>query len=126
MASSSFRFFALFLSIGMVTGVISQPLLRRLDSQILQDLFGSQITSLLLTQPEVTEGSAQSPAPSVSDRHGPTESFVIEEPLHLVPRPFLDLLMRQRKFRVRSRKGSARGCFGIKVDRIGALSGLGC
>ncbi|KAG7323533.1 hypothetical protein KOW79_013235 [Hemibagrus wyckioides] len=126
MASSSSCLFALILSISMVTGVMNLPSSRRPDSQILQDLFGSEITSLLLSQPEVTEGSAQSPAPSVSDGRGPSGHFVMEEPHRLVPRPFLDLLMRQRKFRVRSRKGSARGCFGIKVDRIGALSGLGC
>nr|XP_060614747.1 C-type natriuretic peptide 1-like [Anolis sagrei ordinatus] len=26
----------------------------------------------------------------------------------------------------RSKKGLSRGCFGVKLDRIGALSGLGC
>lgn len=25
-----------------------------------------------------------------------------------------------------SKKGSSRGCFGLKLDRIGATSGLGC
>ncbi|XP_053096502.1 C-type natriuretic peptide 2 [Pangasianodon hypophthalmus] len=126
MAFPSSRLFALFLLIAMVTEVMSRPPSRRTESQILQDLFGSEITSLLLSQPEVTEASAQSPAPSESDGRGLSGHFVMEEPLRLVPRPFLDFLTRQRKLRVRNRKGSARGCFGIKVDRIGALSGLGC
>ncbi|XP_060792648.1 C-type natriuretic peptide 2 [Neoarius graeffei] len=123
---SSSHFFAVFLLIAMMTEVMSQPSARRPDSQILQDLFGSEITSLLLSQPEVTEGSAQNPTPSESDGRGLPGLFVMEEPLHLVPHPFLDFLMGQTKLRVRNRKGSARGCFGIKVDRIGALSGLGC
>ncbi|XP_053498887.1 C-type natriuretic peptide 2 [Ictalurus furcatus] len=126
MASSSSRLFALFLLTAMVTQVMSRPSSRRPDSQILQDLFGSEITSLLLSQLEVTEGSAQSPALSESDRHGLSGRVVMEERLRHVPRPFLDFLTRQRKLRVWNRKGSARGCFGIKVDRIGALSGLGC
>ncbi|XP_051894954.1 C-type natriuretic peptide-like [Pristis pectinata] len=28
--------------------------------------------------------------------------------------------------KTRSKKGSRRGCFGMKLDRIGAMSGLGC
>ncbi|XP_055515003.1 C-type natriuretic peptide-like [Leucoraja erinacea] len=28
--------------------------------------------------------------------------------------------------RSRSKKGSSRGCFGMKLDRIGAMSSLGC
>ncbi|XP_068098458.1 C-type natriuretic peptide 1-like [Hyperolius riggenbachi] len=31
-----------------------------------------------------------------------------------------------RIFRQRSKKGYSRGCFGVKLDRIGAFSGLGC
>ncbi|KAF4078353.1 hypothetical protein AMELA_G00198330 [Ameiurus melas] len=123
MASSSSRLFALFLLTAMVTHVMSRPSSRRPDSQ---DLFGSDITSLFLSQLEVTEGSAQSPAPSENDRRGLSGRIVMEEPLRHVPRPFLEFLTRQRKLQVRNRKGSARGCFGIKVDRIGALSGLGC
>ncbi|XP_053308089.1 C-type natriuretic peptide 1-like [Spea bombifrons] len=29
-------------------------------------------------------------------------------------------------YRLRSKKGLSRGCFGVKLDRIGSLSGLGC
>uniref|UniRef100_A0A8C2ED05 Uncharacterized protein n=2 Tax=Cyprinus carpio TaxID=7962 RepID=A0A8C2ED05_CYPCA len=75
-------------------------------NQVLQDLFGLKISSLLLAHPEVSEGSAdEAPPPS---------------------RVFLDLLGRHRKLQGRSRKGVGRGCFGMKVDRIGVISGLGC
>lgn len=36
------------------------------------------------------------------------------------------LLSLPRRYRGRSKKGLARGCFGVKLDRIGSLSGLGC
>ncbi|XP_075047594.1 C-type natriuretic peptide 1-like [Mixophyes fleayi] len=32
----------------------------------------------------------------------------------------------QRRYRQRSKKGFSRGCFGVRLDRIGSLSGLGC
>ncbi|XP_067897589.1 C-type natriuretic peptide 2-like [Heterodontus francisci] len=31
-----------------------------------------------------------------------------------------------RRFRGINKKGSSKGCFGRKLDRIGAMSGLGC
>ncbi|NXC26714.1 ANFC protein, partial [Campylorhamphus procurvoides] len=37
-----------------------------------------------------------------------------------------DLLSLSRRYRGRSKKGLSRGCFGVRLDRIGALSGLGC
>ncbi|KAG7233216.1 hypothetical protein INR49_007376 [Caranx melampygus] len=45
-----------------------------------------------------------------------------------VPVFFLDFLRRQGKMRRRSRKSmvGGRGCFGMKMDRIGSISGLGC
>ncbi|NWI64422.1 ANFC protein, partial [Todus mexicanus] len=41
-------------------------------------------------------------------------------------RLFSDLLSLPRRYRGRSKKGLSRGCFGVKLDRIGSLSGLGC
>ncbi|NXV35356.1 ANFC protein, partial [Rissa tridactyla] len=43
-----------------------------------------------------------------------------------VQRFFSDLLKLPRRYRGRSKKGLSRGCFGVKLDRIGSLSGLGC
>ncbi|NWX04223.1 ANFC protein, partial [Caloenas nicobarica] len=43
-----------------------------------------------------------------------------------VQRFLSDLLSLPRRYRSRSKKGLSRGCFGVKLDRIGSLSGLGC
>ncbi|XP_075459217.1 C-type natriuretic peptide 1-like [Ascaphus truei] len=37
-----------------------------------------------------------------------------------------DPLGLSRRYRLRSKKGLYRGCFGMKLDRIGSYSGLGC
>ncbi|XP_009887940.1 PREDICTED: C-type natriuretic peptide [Charadrius vociferus] len=39
---------------------------------------------------------------------------------------FSDLLSLPHRYQGRSKKGLSRGCFGVKLDRIGSLSGLGC
>ncbi|NXT78980.1 ANFC protein, partial [Zapornia atra] len=39
---------------------------------------------------------------------------------------FSDLLSLPHRYRGRSKKGFSRGCFGVRLDRIGSLSGLGC
>ncbi|XP_041444941.1 C-type natriuretic peptide-like [Xenopus laevis] len=42
-------------------------------------------------------------------------------------RLFGDFMSNQKKFRGRTKKtGVSRGCFGMKLERIGAVSGLGC
>ncbi|NWV85652.1 ANFC protein, partial [Dasyornis broadbenti] len=43
-----------------------------------------------------------------------------------IERFFSDLLNLSRRYRGRSKKGLSRGCFGVRLDRIGSLSGLGC
>ncbi|NXJ85495.1 ANFC protein, partial [Trogon melanurus] len=43
-----------------------------------------------------------------------------------VQRFLSDLLSSPRRYRARSKKGLPRGCFGVRLDRIGSLSGLGC
>ncbi|XP_010149059.1 PREDICTED: C-type natriuretic peptide [Eurypyga helias] len=43
-----------------------------------------------------------------------------------VQRFFSNLLSLPRSYRGRNKKGLSRGCFGVKLDRIGSLSGLGC
>nr|XP_004176089.3 C-type natriuretic peptide 1-like [Taeniopygia guttata] len=45
-----------------------------------------------------------------------------------IQRFFSDLLSsaRRQKQKGRSKKGLSRGCFGVRLDRIGSLSGLGC
>ncbi|XP_031441137.1 C-type natriuretic peptide 2 [Clupea harengus] len=113
-------FLILFFAAGQVE---SRPPPLRSDGQILRDLFGTKISALLQARPEVTEGSAYSPTLSPNGGHGPSQSVV---PQHPVPHHFLKFLSHQTKFNGRSRKSSARGCFGLKMDRIGIMSGLGC
>uniref|UniRef100_A0A668A970 Uncharacterized protein n=1 Tax=Myripristis murdjan TaxID=586833 RepID=A0A668A970_9TELE len=99
---------------------------------VLQSLFGSRLSSLILAPPtpdDITEGSAQSPAPSSSSSASPLHAARgLAGRQEVVPGFFLDFLQRHRKLRGRSRKSmlGGRGCFGMKMDRIGSLSGLGC
>ncbi|NXB40076.1 ANFC protein, partial [Eulacestoma nigropectus] len=44
----------------------------------------------------------------------------------VIRRFFSDLLSLSRRYQGRSKKGLSRGCFGVRLDRIGSLSGLGC
>lgn len=39
---------------------------------------------------------------------------------------FNDFVTTHKKFRGRTKKMAQQGCFGMKLDRIGTLSGLGC
>ncbi|NXL69967.1 ANFC protein, partial [Leptocoma aspasia] len=43
-----------------------------------------------------------------------------------IQRFFSDLLSSSRRYQGRRKKGLSRGCFGVRLDRIGSLSGLGC
>ncbi|XP_047242681.1 C-type natriuretic peptide 2 [Girardinichthys multiradiatus] len=105
------------------------------DKQVLLSLLGSRITSLIEATPtsdDITEGSASPPTflpPSLRlalNHHGNTSGLASRQ--EAVPRFFLDFLRRQVKTRRRSRKSmvGGRGCFGMKLDRIGSISGLGC
>ncbi|NWW31759.1 ANFC protein, partial [Panurus biarmicus] len=44
----------------------------------------------------------------------------------VIQRFFGDLLSLSRRYQGRNKKGLPRGCFGVRLDRIGSLSGLGC
>lgn len=48
------------------------------------------------------------------------------ESLSMIRRFFSDLLTLSRRYQGRRKKGLSRGCFGVRLDRIGSLSGLGC
>ncbi|XP_071755518.1 C-type natriuretic peptide 2 [Centroberyx gerrardi] len=138
-SSSSFVPLLLFL---FAVAVETRPSPQRDDTQVLHSLFGSRLSSLILAPPtsdDITEGSAQSPAPapsSSSSSSSPPRGLVENQEAvrglaagqEAVPRFFLDFLQRHRKFRGRSRKSmvGGRGCFGMKMDRIGSISGLGC
>uniref|UniRef100_A0A8D2NU48 ANFC protein n=1 Tax=Zosterops lateralis melanops TaxID=1220523 RepID=A0A8D2NU48_ZOSLA len=44
----------------------------------------------------------------------------------MIRRFFSDLLSLSRRYQGRRKKSLSRGCFGVRLDRIGSLSGLGC
>ncbi|XP_031169625.1 C-type natriuretic peptide 2 [Sander lucioperca] len=113
----------LFLTIAVETRPSPQPD----DKQVLRSLFGARLSSLISAPPtsdDITEGSAGPPSPfplAAASRLAGQRAAV--------PRFFLDFVQRQRMSRRRSRKsmfGGRGGCFGMKMDRIGSISGLGC
>ncbi|CAL1589934.1 unnamed protein product [Knipowitschia caucasica] len=91
-----------------------------LSHQSLRSRLGARLSALIMAPPpprDVTEGSAAGPVlPAL--------------PLAQSPQFLLDLVKGQgRMWRGRGRKsvaGGGRGCFGMKMDRIGSISGLGC
>ncbi|MBN3318398.1 ANFC protein, partial [Atractosteus spatula] len=107
--------------------------------QILSNLFGPRISAMIL-ESDIAEGSAVSlpetppPArpPPPTWREGRGIRAEEEEPAlaqgngKVWSRLFQDFLRQQKTFRGRTRKSMGRGCFGMKMDRIGSMSGLGC
>lgn len=103
--------------------------------QVSRSLFGSRLTSLMEVTPtpdDITEGSASPPTSRSHSKglilsHQGNGSGLArrQEVLHQF---FLDFLRQQVKTRRWSRKSmvGGRGCFGMKLDRIGSISGLGC
>ncbi|XP_054457763.1 C-type natriuretic peptide 2 [Anoplopoma fimbria] len=139
-ASSSSSSLLPLLLLFLTVAVESRPSRQRDDKQVLHSLFGSRLSSLILAPPtsdDITEGSAGRPAPS-SSSSSPSWALAASRGAarglagrhqEAVPRFFLDFLRKQSKVRRRSRKsmvGGGRGCFGMKMDRIGSISGLGC
>uniref|UniRef100_UPI0037E91184 C-type natriuretic peptide 2 n=1 Tax=Semicossyphus pulcher TaxID=241346 RepID=UPI0037E91184 len=133
MASS---FFSSLLALLLLVAVESRPSPQRGDAQVLHSLFGSRLSALIMAPPtsdDITEGSAGRPAPSTLSPSrglavGPEVVRGLAGRQEAVPKFFLDFLQRQSKMRRRSRKSmvGGRGCFGMKMDRIGSISGLGC
>ncbi|XP_053136663.1 C-type natriuretic peptide 1-like [Hemicordylus capensis] len=99
-----------------------QALSKWLDEDLEQPL-GSEETeqeqeSSLLT------GALEQDGPPFQWSRTPGEGMPLSE--SSFQRLFRDLLGSSRRYRGRSKKGLSRGCFGVKLDRIGTLSGLGC
>ncbi|XP_018545914.1 C-type natriuretic peptide 2 [Lates calcarifer] len=131
MVSSFVPLLLLFLT--LTVAVETRPSPQQDDKQVLRSLFGSRLSSLILAPPssdDITEGSAAGrPAPSSPPPPGGLAvGGLAGRQEGAVPRFFLDFLRRQAKMRRRSRKSmvGGRGCFGMKMDRIGSISGLGC
>ncbi|AWO97465.1 putative C-type natriuretic peptide 2-like [Scophthalmus maximus] len=136
-SSSSFSSFVPLLIL-LAVAVESRPSPEQDNKQVLHSLFGSHLSSIILASPtsdDVTEGSSGYAAPS-SYSSSPSAGLAVSRGAarvltgkkEAVPRFFLEFLQRQAKTRRRSRKSmvGGRGCFGMKMDRIGSISGLGC
>ncbi|XP_061921436.1 C-type natriuretic peptide 2 [Entelurus aequoreus] len=99
----------------------SRPSPPRDDTKVMTSMFGSRLSSLLVAPPpsgDATEGPAGIPVPSMglTRRQESSSQFLV------------DFLRQHSKIRRRNRKAmmGGRGCFGMKMDRIGSISGLGC
>ncbi|XP_005816433.1 C-type natriuretic peptide 2-like [Xiphophorus maculatus] len=117
----------------LLVSVETRPSPQNNEQQVFLSLFGSRLASLIEATPppdDITEGSASSPTSPplllALSRHGNVSGLAGRQ--EVVPRLFLDFLRRRAKTRRRSHKATAggRGCFGMKLDRIGSISGLGC
>ncbi|XP_028419377.1 C-type natriuretic peptide 2-like [Perca flavescens] len=129
MASSSSSSLVPLVLLFLTVAVETRPSPSQRDNkQMLHSLFGPRLSSLISAPPtsdDITEGSAGPPSPS----HPAAAASRLAGRQEAVPRFYLDLVQRQRMSRQRSRKsmfGGRGGCFGMKMDRIGSISGLGC
>ncbi|XP_067872874.1 C-type natriuretic peptide prohormone [Heterodontus francisci] len=104
-------------------------------SRLLEDEYGRYFTSDELNN----EAQEISPAASLPDLNADQSDLELpwdRESREIGGRPFRqetvlarllkDLSNNPLRFKGRSKKGPSRGCFGVKLDRIGAMSGLGC
>ncbi|XP_077356819.1 C-type natriuretic peptide 2-like [Festucalex cinctus] len=120
MDASAASFLSLLVLIFILTlAAQARPPPRSRDVKAMTALFGSRLSSLLLSPPPQSEGSAEGPAvpPKQEEEAAGGSRFLV------------DLLRRQAKMNRRGGKWTSlggRGCFGLKMDRIGAVSRLGC
>ncbi|XP_058876930.1 C-type natriuretic peptide-like [Acipenser ruthenus] len=107
----------------------------------LADLFGVEVAALL-EDAGAAEGSSgeqaalnQRAPPSIRALHphfgrlGLRDDLEAEPPAENKPhrRLLKDFMSSRKMFRGRTKKmQQGRGCFGMKLDRIGSMSGLGC
>ncbi|XP_067826260.1 C-type natriuretic peptide [Heptranchias perlo] len=104
-------------------------------SRLLEDEYGQYFASEELNN-EAQETPAAASFPDLNTDQSELELPWDREAREIGGRPFRQegLLARLLKdisntplrFKGRSKKGPSRGCFGVKLDRIGAMSGLGC
>ncbi|XP_069806040.1 C-type natriuretic peptide-like [Dendropsophus ebraccatus] len=112
----------------LMVGVQSRPSpqlkqLKSLVDLLSQDLSSSEELMLLDSMDELG-------VPPSGPR--PRDTLLTPDSAQMPPnrawlRLFSDFMSNQKKFRGRTKKsGTGRGCFGMKLERIGSMSGLGC
>ncbi|KAM5125860.1 C-type natriuretic peptide-like [Mantella aurantiaca] len=112
----------------LLTGGSARPSPQLKHLKTLADLLSQDMTSseevLLMESLEDLGASISGPRPR--DTALPQDSAQLP-PNRAWLRLFSDFMSNQKKFRGRTKKsGNSRGCFGMKLERIGTFSGLGC
>ncbi|CAH2272398.1 C-type natriuretic peptide [Pelobates cultripes] len=112
----------------LIVGVHARPSPQLKHLKSLADLLSHDLSSseeLLLLESMEDLGVVPS-GPRTRDTPLPADSAQIPHG-RAWQRLFSDFISNQKKFRGRTKKsGSSRGCFGMKLERIGSMSGLGC
>ncbi|CAI9545770.1 unnamed protein product [Staurois parvus] len=112
----------------LLVGVSGRPSPQLKHLKSLADLLSQDLSSseevLLMESLEDLGASISGPRPR--DTAVPQDSSQLPTNRAWL-RLFSDFMNNQKKFRGRTKKsGNSRGCFGMKLERIGTVSGLGC
>ncbi|XP_062889590.1 natriuretic peptide A-like [Mobula hypostoma] len=99
-------------------------------TRLLEDEYGQYFTSEDLNN-EAPEMSPAASLPDLNSERSESDLPWDRESREISSRPIFARILKDLnniplRFRGRSKKGPSRGCFGVKLDRIGAMSGLGC
>ncbi|XP_024120430.1 C-type natriuretic peptide 2 [Oryzias melastigma] len=120
-SSSSLVFLIIFLSVAVET----RPSSDRDEEQVLKSLFGPHLSSLILAPPTSDEGSSGSLDPPTPSEAAVTMHGEAKVTAARILRSFLSQREKTRRWG-RKTMVAGGGCFGMKMDRIGSISGLGC
>ncbi|XP_075937796.1 natriuretic peptide A-like [Anarhichas minor] len=101
------------------------------DLQSLKQLLEEEInTAPYYSSEEEKDGNTdkslfEAPEEQPWDSSDPSNS-VLEAKESLLARIFKDLMRTSKRSWSRNKKGGLRSCFGVRLERIGSFSGLGC
>ncbi|KAM4747517.1 C-type natriuretic peptide [Rhinophrynus dorsalis] len=112
----------------LVIGVSARPAPQLKHLKSLADLLSRDLSSSeeLAFWENLEDLEGPQSGPRARDTPFPVDSAPLP-PNRAWLRLFGDFMSNQKKFRGRTKKtGTSRGCFGMKLERIGAISGLGC
>ncbi|XP_030042278.1 C-type natriuretic peptide-like [Microcaecilia unicolor] len=118
-----------FFLLSLVLCVQSKPVQPRRHHKVPVDLLREDSRALVSVEQTPATSQQTSPEPRPL-REAPADSTATESTSPSSNRGWLrffnDFMNNQKKFRGRTKKMPSQGCFGAKLDRIGALSGFGC
>ncbi|KAL8177026.1 UNVERIFIED_CONTAM: hypothetical protein K2H54_040976 [Gekko kuhli] len=94
--------------------------------QALLQLLGEDLAALLSSNERDPPLARQGSFSQLLNRQRPPQEPSSAPSEHTWLHLFKDFVNAPKKFRGHTKKMAQQGCFGIKLDRIGTLSGLGC